>query len=339
MKFPIYLNDGKSLCPLNNFQINAIRVVFDKIDSGEYKLVVNHCLCLNESPDRDVVISEKDRYGFPVPSLLCSKCGIIRSGVVFDSFSNDAFYKNEYRSIYVGAKIPPANFFEDQAVRGRDLFIFWKAFLPEVKLENVFEVGCGAGGILKAFAESGIKCSGNDYDVQYLDYGRSKGFDLYCGSYSDILTDASVDLIILSHVMEHFLDPVNELQKLIRKIRPGGYLLVEVPGILYIDKSYYNPILYLQNAHVFSYYYDHLRIFFMQLGLEVVTGNERCTFILKKPFNWHEQLIISIYDSALSDSFDRIAKYIFRTHIRYRLKLNPYQWRAMLVGFLGTNRK
>lgn len=335
MKFPIYLNDGKSLCPLTDFQISAIKEVVNKITSGEYKLVANSCLCLNESPDRDIVISEKDRYGFPVPSLLCSKCGIIRSGHVFDEFSNSDFYKNEYRSIYVGSKIPPLHFFDNQTVRGRELFAFWKKVLPEVKLSNVFEVGCGAGGILQPFADSGVKCAGNDYDIQYLDFGRSKGFDLNYGNYYDFVANNSADLIILSHVMEHFLDPIHEMQNIVSKIRPGGYLLVEVPGIFYIDKSYYSPILYLQNAHVFSYYYDYLYIFFQQLGLEVVTGNERCTFILKKPLQWNEQPINSIYDSTLTGAFDKIAKYIFATHIRYQLKLNPHQWRARVVRLLN----
>lgn len=339
MRFPIYMNDGKSVCPLSAFQVKSIKAVVDKIRSGEYKLITNYCLCSNEYPDRDIVISEKDRYGFPVPSIICSKCGIIRSGLVFDTKSNNEFYKNEYRSIYVGAKIPPTNFFNNQIERGRELFTFWNNILSDVKLSNVFEVGCGAGGILQTFFERGIKCSGNDYDVQYLDYGKSRGLDLYFGDYTEILEDNSVDLIILSHVMEHFLDPISDVLKIVGKVRSGGYLLVEVPGIYHIDKSYFNPIRYFQNAHVFSYYCDYLNIFFKQLGLEVITGNERCTFILMKPENWQKPTITSVYDSSLTSSFHKIANYLVLTHMMYRFKLNPYHWRAVMVRLLGTSNK
>jgi hypothetical protein len=87
--------------------------------------------------------------------------------------------------------------------------------------------------------------------------------------------------------MEHYLSPLSELQKNIQKVKKGGYLLIEVPGIFHTPINYFNPILYFQNAHVFDCYYcDYLINMFQQLGLDIIYSDERCTFICKKKENW-----------------------------------------------------
>jgi hypothetical protein len=87
-----------------------------------------------------------------------------------------------------------------------------------------------------------------------------------------------------------------ELQKNKKKKKKGKYLLIEVPGIFSIPEDYYyfNPILYFQNAHVYNYYHYYLANMFQQLGLEIIYGDERCTFICKKKENWEYSSIHAI---------------------------------------------
>ena len=49
------------------------------------------------------------------------------------------------------------------------------------KIENVFEIGCGTGGILAAFEEIGLEVSGCDLDRGNLEYGISQGLIFYTG--------------------------------------------------------------------------------------------------------------------------------------------------------------
>jgi len=223
--------------------------------------------------------------------------------------------------------MPPDLFFEDQHKRGEKLLRTWENHLPDEKILTVFELGCGAGGVLLPFKEKNLDCSGSDYDKNYLEYGRAKGLNLSMGDYNSIVNDNSIDLFILSHVMEHFLTPISEVQNIINKITPGGSLIVEVPGIFTIDKIYFNPLLYFQSAHVFSYYQSFLDVFFHKLGMKKIYGDEQCIFILRKPYNWEKCALENIFDDSLLDFPPKIKKYIYSTHWKNLYKLNPFFWK------------
>ncbi|MDR1021813.1 MAG: class I SAM-dependent methyltransferase, partial [Prevotellaceae bacterium] len=180
------------------------------------------------------------------------------------------------------------------------------------KLENIVEIGCGAGGILVPFKEIGKTVSGCDFDKDYLEYGKQKGLNLIYGS-SDQIQNNSADLVILSHVMEHLLHPIDEMKAIIGKIKPEKYILVEVPGIFRIANAYFNPILYFLNAHYYYYYYYYLRVFFTQLGLKVLYGDEQCTVICQKPKDWNSEKTPSIiYDDSLQAYPQKVANYLIR---------------------------
>ncbi len=323
---PFYRADGKEIVHLSDLQLMARNQVIRKIANGEYRLVENNCLCENSDYEKDIVISEKDRYGFSIDQILCLKCGLIRSGRIFDGESNNAFYKNEYRTLYSGDENANEKFFHQQYKIGLN---FAKRINPYVSVsdrQDVLEIGCGAGGILKAFQENGSKkIIGVDFGESYLVYGRTWGLDLRNGDYQDLIDDESQQLIVLSHVMEHFLNPVEEMINITKKLRPNGFLLIEVPGVFWINKSYFSPLLYFQNAHTHYYYYEYLKVFFDKLKLKVIFGDERCTFLLQKPGDWIEpnkQQVI--YDASLALYPEKIKRYLSRCYWTNKYYLNPY---------------
>ena len=193
------------------------------------------------------------------------------------------------------------------------------------KIEKVFEIGCGAGGILYPFYKTHKHVSGCDFGEKYLKYGQNKGLNLYQGEIDENKTPKkSQDLIILSHVMEHFNNPLQTMNEIIEYVKPGKYLLVEVPGLFNIPKRYFSPLHYFQNAHVYNYYYYYLKVFFETLALEVIYGNERCTFILKKPINWKKQDKLTVYTKELSSWAVIVEKSLKKFYLQYIFKLNSY---------------
>lgn len=334
--FPLYKKDGMAAVYLSKYQQESLDKLLNAIESGELNLVENKCLCNNEDTSKDVVISEKDRYGISVSSILCSKCGLIRTDKIFDEKSNNLFYKKFYRDLYVGQSLPSDKFFYDQVARGEKFLSLVEDSKILNNIDSVTEIGCGAGGIIYPFYKNNKKCKGFDYNENYLTLGRKFGLDLVLGDWVDAIQDNSVDLLIISHVMEHFISPIEEIKHIIKKIKPGKYLLVEVPGIFFINKVYLDPLMYLQNAHVYNYYQEYLNVFFTSLGLDVIYGDERCTFLLQKPENWIIKDVKVIYNESISVYFGKISQYLIETHNNYKKfkYFNVYYWKNIFSYIL-----
>ncbi len=317
-KFPLYLNDG--ICVEKNSQLRMYNIKAFKaaVNNKELNYVDNKCLCGNNHPEDDVIISEKDRYGFAIPQILCSKCGLVRSKIVLDEPSNRLFYEKYYRGIYLASSSDNSSakqigaLFADQYNRGKRIFSLIKKEIKLKKLHVVSEIGCGAGGILMPFKEYGLNVNGYDYDKSYLDYGCSKGLDLHLGDFYELAEDCSCDLVLINHVLEHFLDPLSEMSKLLRKVKIGGYVYIEVPGIMNIEKVYIRPILYFQNAHVYNYYKDYLWVMFEKFGLNVIYGDDVCRFIVQKT-RPEVPDVINVFDSSLAHYPQIIADYLINT--------------------------
>lgn len=335
IKLPMWENDGQAIVELNDLQKKQITNFLNKIKNNEYQLIYNTCLCGNCDKALDIIVAEKDRYGIPCDNVLCKKCGLIRLKDRLDDYSTAEFYKNEYRDIYVGQDVASDKFFTDQSRRGQSFLNLVKTHINLDEIRTVFEVGCGAGGILYPFHQNNKRVSGCDFGEKYLKFGQDRGLELYQGEINHDKTPInSQDLIIVSHVMEHFNHPIETVNQIIKHITPEKYLLVEVPGIFDIPKTYFKPILYFQNAHVYNYYNYYLKVFFEALGLEVIYGNERCTFLLKKPKNWVEKENTVIVDLELSKWVNEVEYSLKKYQVMYLLKLNPYFYKLALIKLL-----
>ena len=321
VKFPLYEDDGKSFSILKPIIKDALDCVNVKIKNGEYKHIKNPCLCGNESENQDCVISKKDMWGIAVESVICSKCGLIRSKEILNDASFIDFYEKHYKNIYHNSIEPNESLFMGQTSRGQGFFELLQSLGFLDQIETVFDYGCDMGGVLVPFAKVGKKVTGCGFGKTYVSYGREKGLTgLYHGRLDFTKTEeASQDLVILSHVMEHFTKPIEQMQELLPIIKPGKYLLIEVPG-LYADNPYkYYPVWHLQKGHVFNFFYkDFLKIFFQRLRLEVIFCNERCTFVLKKPFDYHPPVKVGpIFSPVLEKYPEEVGIYFKDSYIKY----------------------
>jgi SAM-dependent methyltransferase len=317
-KFPIWKNNGRPAVECKHENRRYVKELLDAIERKELLLVENHCLCNNEHKENDIIVSKKDRYGLPIPQIICSKCGLIRSGVVFNEQSNNLFYEKYYRKVYT-AHVPNNLFFQDQVMMGNFILELLEQHSLVGDIKDVVEIGCGAGGILLPFQKKEKNISGYDFDNNYLNYGRQKGLNLYYGDFYKQAADSSCDLIIMNHVFEHLLSPLQEMQKLLPKLRTSKYLYIQVPGVFCISEIYPDPLTYFQNAHVYNFYEQYLRILFERYGLKVIYGDERCTFICQKTSDITPQ-INYIYDDSLSVYPQKNANYILECKKRYDKK-------------------
>lgn len=96
---------------------------------------------------------------------------------------------------------------------------------------RVLEVGCGTGPLLRELRQEGMECVGLEPNGHAARMGRERhGLDIRTETLDEVdLPAASFDVVFLLHVIEHFRDPVAELRRIRRLLKPGGLFILETP--------------------------------------------------------------------------------------------------------------
>lgn len=236
-----------------------------------------NCYICNSKKFR--IISEIDRYGFYYPTGVCEKCGNIQQVRYYNEEKTIDFYSNYYRNIY-GNK--PNKLFEAQKkIQGKNVHKFID---PIIKPKKVLEVGCGAGGILSVFKDAGADVLGLDFDDDYLSIARNMNISVRKGSLEKISDNEKFDLIILSHVLEHIVNPSYFLEKLSTHLNNNGIIYIEVPSINNVSEGgyQYDLLNYWQNAHTIHFTNKTLGMLCKKIGLEAVAQSSYINSCWKK---------------------------------------------------------
>jgi 2-polyprenyl-3-methyl-5-hydroxy-6-metoxy-1,4-benzoquinol methylase len=121
----------------------------------------------------------------------------------------------------------------------------------------VLEVGCGSGDLLLALRARGAqRVCGVDISASACAVARARGLDVFCGTLEDFASDERFDLVVMSHVIEHVIDPVRAITRVAELLRPGGTLYVETPNVAALDARLFGArwglIHYPRHLHLFD---------------------------------------------------------------------------------------
>jgi 2-polyprenyl-3-methyl-5-hydroxy-6-metoxy-1,4-benzoquinol methylase len=99
---------------------------------------------------------------------------------------------------------------------------------------RLLEIGVGHGAFLQYAAMAGWEVVGVELSRYAAAHVRSQyGLTVIDGSIESAeLPTAAFDMVHLSHVLEHLLDPLNALRKIRTLLSPGGMVAIEVPNEL-----------------------------------------------------------------------------------------------------------
>jgi SAM-dependent methyltransferase len=96
----------------------------------------------------------------------------------------------------------------------------------------VLDVGCGGALFGRLLRERGHQCLGLDFSDQAARVGwQRNGVPVAVGDFSVApFAPATFAAITMFHVLEHLYEPVAYIQSVIKYLRPGGKLIVQVPN-------------------------------------------------------------------------------------------------------------
>lgn len=168
-------------------------------------------------PSSDIVESGIDglQWTHPMPSLT----------------KLEGLYTRHYNDQYAADKrrfsedSPPA--FVVRRAQAQAAFVLEAT--AELPIGDIGESGAGWGALAQALAGAfGRKVLAYDLDPEAVSFMRSRGVDAHRGTLeSSEVTQLS--LVACSHTLEHMPDPRAALEAILRRLRPGGMLFIEVP--------------------------------------------------------------------------------------------------------------
>ena len=153
--------------------------------------------------------------------------------------------------------------------------------LVDSRHQRILDVGCGDGANMRLLKARGHDVEGITLSEAEARIVRSQGFTCHVADINwelPTFCPGSFDGILLSHVLEHFVSPVDVLKELCRMLLPGGGVYVVLPNVLQFQQRWELVRGHFQYAETGIMDRTHLRFFdfysagdlVRDAGLEVV---------------------------------------------------------------------
>ena len=105
--------------------------------------------------------------------------------------------------------------------------------------EIVVDLGCGVGDLFRIL-RADLRLIGLDTSLPTLQYalkvGRTKALVINGSLYELPISDGMADVVICLEVLEHLRDDARALDEIVRILRPGGRLILSLPGQFYFPE-------------------------------------------------------------------------------------------------------
>lgn len=159
--------------------------------------------------------------------VICDDCGFCFADRIPSQLEFNLYYEQMSKYEYDRYDNYPSN---DQMKHYAKIVDFIEPHLSN-KNANILDLGCSTGGLLSIFKERGFQSLlGIDPSPACVNsVKRLFGVDANVSNFSELTTEKTCDLVILSEVLEHIVDLQGILAKIRSIISDNGYLFIEVP--------------------------------------------------------------------------------------------------------------
>lgn len=226
------------------------REEFDEFPAiEEHAFQFTKCVC--GSTDF-VVVSTVSRHRNFLPIVACTTCGTLRANPYFTEETASHYYRNVYGNVKRSDRSPQQLFREQ---RKGSLVPFFSDLIDQ--FDSVLDYGGGAGGRTAEFMERGKTVALHEVESRYSQYAYECGLERHDSA-------RRYDLVVVSHVIEHMIDPVKQMKEIIDTCcTPDGLLLIATPII-----DLQPARQWLQHFHIsHKYYFTHDALIGMMAAL------------------------------------------------------------------------
>lgn len=198
-----------------------------------------------------ILLSDRDRHGGPLLSVMCKGCGLVRTDPMPDQETIDTFYREHYRHDYKGRWTPSRRHILRSGLVALDRLRRLPQFTSHTR--RALDIGAGGGEFAYLLERArGFDVTGVEPNRGYAEHAaRSLEIDVRNETlYTARIGIGEFDLVTVYHVLEHLRDPVASLSRIRSWLRPGGLMVVEVPDI---EATCQSPGHLFHFAHLYNF--------------------------------------------------------------------------------------
>lgn len=174
----------------------------------------------------------------------CAKCLFVFSRPIPSNELLDKTYKNYGRAHH--HEISPITI-----KRYRELL---SIFETHRQLNKILDVGCGSGHFLESASKHGWEAYGTEFSESLYNLCLTKGLNMALGNLDPAsYRPESFDVVTSFEVIEHINNPLEELSKFYKLLRPGGIVYCTTPNFNAVQR-----LINGQNFRTILSYPEHL---------------------------------------------------------------------------------
>ncbi|WP_157151917.1 class I SAM-dependent methyltransferase [Brachyspira sp. SAP_772] len=196
----------------------------------------------------------------------CDECSLY----FIDSPTNEeinSLYKNEYHN-NIKNKLFEIAKSKMRYARSLSQFNFIKQTI-DLENKDICEIGAFDGLLLSLFKKNNNNVFGYELNDNARVYAKKKyNIDL---KENFLESESKYDIIILSHVIEHFKEPKEILIKIKNMLKENGFIYIEVPNSPMPNECSYEMLMrYLNTEHIVNFNMDNLIKFVESANLKII---------------------------------------------------------------------
>lgn len=209
-----------------------------------------------------------ERFSNPFSIVCCKTCGLQRQEPIPDN-SKDLYDQSYYEgSAEYSYHDERKSYFYDRYV--------WKARLKQIQKfieppAMLLDAGCAFGGFLREAEMSGFKSAGIEPSDFASEAARRQGINIIAPTLdqidSNVVADASVDVLTMIEVIEHLDNPQACFEQIQRIVKPNGLLVIQTANFLGLQaKQAGSSYHYYLPGHLYYYSTANLRLLLKTYG-------------------------------------------------------------------------
>ncbi|WIH89393.1 class I SAM-dependent methyltransferase [Brachyspira pilosicoli] len=196
----------------------------------------------------------------------CDECSLYFIDSPTDEEIN-SLYKNEYHNNIKNKLFETAKS-KMRYARSLSQFNYIKQTI-DLKNKDICEIGAFDGLLLSLFKKNNNNVFGYELNDDARVYAKKK-YDIDLKE-NFLESKSKYDIIILSHVIEHFREPKEILIKIKSMLKENGFIYIEVPNSPMLNECSYNMLMrYLNTEHIVNFNMYNLIKFAESADLKIV---------------------------------------------------------------------